>query len=63
MAMPAEIESPCRNICRLSSDGTLCEGCGRTLGDIARWPAASEDERRAIAAAAARRLAARGDEP
>ncbi|WP_082132747.1 DUF1289 domain-containing protein [Pelagerythrobacter marensis] len=55
--MDEPVASPCRNICRLSTEGTLCEGCGRTLDEIGRWQAAEEAERREIARAAAARLA------
>ena len=30
------IESPCRQVCRLGSDG-LCDGCGRSVDEIAAW--------------------------
>ncbi|WPZ06194.1 DUF1289 domain-containing protein [Pelagerythrobacter marinus] len=55
-AMVDPVPSPCRNVCRVSADGALCEGGGRTLDEIGRWAAASERERRAIVAAAAARL-------
>ena len=45
--LPA-VQSPCVNICRMK-DG-LCEGCGRTLGEIAEWSVATDDRRLAILA-------------
>ena len=42
------VQSPCVNICRMK-DG-LCEGCGRTLDEIAEWSMATDDRRRAILA-------------
>ncbi|HEY0621809.1 DUF1289 domain-containing protein [Sphingomonas sp.] len=42
------IASPCVNICRMK-DG-LCEGCRRTLGEIAEWSTATDDRRREILA-------------
>ena len=45
--LPA-VESPCVSICRMK-DG-LCEGCGRTLNEIAEWSMASDDRRREILA-------------
>ena len=45
--LPA-VESPCVSICRMK-DG-LCEGCGRTLDEIAEWSMASDDRRREILA-------------
>nr|WP_302054130.1 DUF1289 domain-containing protein [Sphingomonas tagetis] len=46
--MPA-VASPCVSICRMRRDG-LCEGCGRTLGEIAEWSLASDERRREILA-------------
>jgi len=42
--------SPCVGICVIRTDG-LCDGCLRTLDEIARWSTASPAERRAINAA------------
>lgn len=42
------ISSPCINICSVSGRTGLCEGCGRTLKEIATWSRLSEDERLAI---------------
>lgn len=42
------VPSPCVNVCRMKAG--LCEGCGRTLGEIAEWSGASDDRRRAILA-------------
>jgi uncharacterized protein len=56
MAAPA---SPCTGVCQLDRHG-VCRGCGRTLEEIAAWPGASDERRRAICAAArGRRAAAR----
>ena len=44
--LPA-VPSPCVNICRMRPDGR-CEGCRRTLGEIAEWSLASDDRRREI---------------
>jgi len=40
--------SPCTGVCTLDSAQRLCLGCGRTLGEIAEWPLASEHRRRQI---------------
>jgi predicted Fe-S protein YdhL (DUF1289 family) len=37
----------------------VCEGCGRTIDEIAAWPAADAQARRAIVVRAATRLRAR----
>jgi len=40
----------------LHPDGTWCTGCGRSLLEIERWPAASFREKHEILRAAASRL-------
>ena len=51
-----EVASPCINVCRMNPDTGLCEGCLRTLAEIAAWSAMSSEEKRAVLA----HLAARG---
>lgn len=41
---PVPMVSPCVNICRIAADGR-CEGCARTLDEIARWTSMGEAER------------------
>ncbi|WP_078056296.1 DUF1289 domain-containing protein [Pacificimonas flava] len=48
-------QSPCQKICRLSANGNVCTGCGRTLVEIAEWSEMSPDQRRAVIQAAERR--------
>ena len=43
------VASPCINICHIGADD-VCEGCRRTLDEIAEWSTASDDRRRAILA-------------
>jgi predicted Fe-S protein YdhL (DUF1289 family) len=50
-----EVASPCINVCRMNPDTALCEGCLRTLAEIAAWSAMSAGEKRAVLA----RLASR----
>ena len=45
-----EVKSPCINVCRMDPDKALCEGCLRTLDEIAAWSAMSADEKRAVLA-------------
>ncbi|MEQ5803063.1 DUF1289 domain-containing protein [Halomonas sp. H10-9-1] len=40
--------SPCVRICRVTPDGGGCEGCGRTLGEIAAWAHLDEEAREAV---------------
>lgn len=40
--------SPCINICVMNAASGLCEGCLRTLDEIAAWSCASEAQKRGI---------------
>lgn len=47
--------SPCVGVCVIDESTGLCEGCLRTLDEVARWGASSPDERREILQRVARR--------
>lgn len=49
------IESPCNNVCRMDERLGLCEGCQRTLDEIARWSQMSDAEKRQVLVALAGR--------
>lgn len=49
--------SPCVKICVIDPISRLCEGCGRTLGEIAQWAAMSEAQRLAVMALLPERMA------
>jgi predicted Fe-S protein YdhL (DUF1289 family) len=40
--------SPCTGICRIEPDNGWCEGCNRTLEEIADWPMLSPREKREV---------------
>lgn len=42
------IESPCIDICVIDEQSGYCEGCGRTLDEIAEWSSYTPAERRRI---------------
>ena len=48
--LPAEgpVLSPCISVCRMDAGTGLCEGCYRTLDEIAAWSRMSDDEKRAV---------------
>ena len=46
----AEIASPCINICRMDAASGHCDGCRRSLEEIACWSAYSATEKRAVLA-------------
>ena len=51
--------TPCIKICVIDPVSKLCEGCGRTLAEIAQWGRLSEAERLAIMAMLPKRLSDR----
>lgn len=46
--MSTGVPSPCVNICRMDAASGLCEGCQRTIDEIASWSALDDDARRAV---------------
>lgn len=53
---PVAIESPCVGICVIDEESGRCEGCARTLGEIARWTTMPAAERARIMAELPARL-------
>ncbi len=45
-----DVQSPCNNVCKMNPDTGLCEGCLRTLDEIAAWAGLSNEEKRAVLA-------------
>ncbi|NBN62460.1 DUF1289 domain-containing protein [Microvirga tunisiensis] len=52
-----DMESPCVRICIMDPTLGLCQGCGRTLAEIATWGSLTAEARRAIMAGLPQRLA------
>jgi len=42
------VPSPCISVCRMDAATGLCEGCLRTLDEIAAWGMASDEEKRRV---------------
>lgn len=59
----AEVASPCVNVCRIDPDTELCEGCLRTIDEVAEWATMSNTERRAVLQAIEQRTQALFDGP
>lgn len=57
---PQPVPSPCISVCRMDTRTGLCEGCYRTIEEIARWSALPDAERRAVWRAIGERRAAAG---
>jgi hypothetical protein len=49
------IASPCNKVCVMDAEQRYCLGCRRTLEEIARWSALSDEERRVVLLALATR--------
>ena len=52
----AAVPSPCMSVCRMDMAKDLCEGCLRTLDEIAAWGRMSDEDRRKVWADIARRI-------
>jgi uncharacterized protein len=51
------VESPCVGVCIIDEARGLCEGCLRTLDEVAVWGSSTAEQRSAILAAVDRRRA------
>ena len=40
--------SPCISVCRMDAGTGLCEGCFRTLDEVASWGMMADDDKRAV---------------
>lgn len=50
------VVSPCTRVCVIDAESGLCEGCGRTLTEIAAWASLDDSTRDRIMLALASRL-------
>jgi uncharacterized protein len=48
--MNRPIRTPCVQVCYVDGESGLCVGCGRTLGEIAKWARLTDGERDAVMA-------------
>ena len=44
----AGVPSPCINVCRMNPRTALCEGCLRSIDEIAAWSTMSDEDKRAV---------------
>jgi predicted Fe-S protein YdhL (DUF1289 family) len=49
-AQEEEVASPCINVCRMNDASGHCEGCRRSLDEIACWSTYTPAEKRAVLA-------------
>ena len=45
---PSPVASPCTGVCRIDPASGWCEGCARTLDEIAAWGSLDTAARRAV---------------
>lgn len=50
MSRGAPIASPCVSVCRMDAASGWCEGCLRTIDEIAAWGGLDDEARRAVMA-------------
>lgn len=48
MSRTAAPASPCNDVCRMDEASGWCQGCLRTLDEIAGWSAMDEQQRRSV---------------
>ena len=46
--MTVPVASPCISVCRMDEASGWCEGCLRTLDEIAVWSVLEDDDKRAV---------------
>ena len=50
MTPAGQVPSPCVSVCRMDEATGWCEGCMRTLDEIAAWSLLDDDDKRAVRA-------------
>ncbi len=43
-----DVPSPCVDVCRMNEATGYCEGCWRTIDEIAGWPVMTPEEKRKV---------------
>jgi len=56
LLMHVPIKTPCVKVCVVDGQSGHCLGCGRNLGEIARWARFSDCERELVMAALPARI-------
>lgn len=55
-AMTQNLPSPCISVCTMHVDTKLCEGCFRTIEEIATWSRMGDEDKRIVWARIAQRI-------
>ncbi len=48
LAVAHDVPSPCISVCRMDAGSGWCEGCWRTLAEIADWSRMDDARKRAV---------------
>ena len=48
LPLPVPVPSPCTDVCRIAAGTDLCEGCFRTLDEIAAWSGLTDAAKRVM---------------
>ena len=48
MPLPTPVPSPCTSVCRMSPATGVCEGCLRTIAEIAGWSRMDDEHKRIV---------------
>ncbi|WP_238136925.1 DUF1289 domain-containing protein [Variovorax sp. JS1663] len=46
--VPQDVPSPCISVCRMDAASGFCEGCLRTIDEIAAWRTMDDADKRAV---------------
>ncbi|SAL25397.1 dehydratase [Caballeronia peredens] len=46
----SDVASPCIDVCRMNPQTGFCDGCFRTIDEIAAWASSGDDDKRAVLA-------------
>ncbi len=47
-ALAGEVPSPCVSVCRIDAGSGFCEGCLRTIDEIAAWRSLGDADKRSV---------------
>jgi len=61
--LDGDVPSPCLSVCRMDPARELCEGCFRTLEEIATWSRMGDEARRAVWQAIGQRIEQASEDP
>ena len=58
--LAGDVPSPCLSVCRMDPSTDVCEGCFRTLDEIAAWGRMGDEDKRKVWALIAQRIREQG---